>query len=206
MEKKKSSSFDFGETSESAKRALNLLKPRRRPGTENDAALAEWAFNALLMEQYRRLGIIADNYNIDLLSRDGGILLAMNLARDFVKGFDPLSSRRGTKKSAIGLHSALVLEIMQSMKEKNRTLSAAIEASRKPGRKGFGKSHEKIEAIYHRVIENLDRDRHCIESALERMRADADVKERMSLFNLGKLPRSGKLDGQGATKNEKEFP
>ena len=82
------------------------------------------------------------------------------------------------------------------MKEKGVNLSKAIESSRKAGRRGHGKSHEKIEAIYHRAIANLDSERREVAEAIDKMRADAEAKGKpaglaMSLSSLGTPGRYG---------------
>jgi hypothetical protein len=176
--------FNFGDTTDSAKKALELLKPRRNPLNPRDVELSkrdraelsefsEWASKAIFDEQWRRLQVIADQYGTDLASQSGSWTLALLLAIDFVPGFSPFAGmHKGRARTAARDHLDLATEVKSLIKEKNCSASNACEILSKRKGKWKGEKPASLEATYYRFIDAVKREREEIDAAVETMKGD----------------------------------
>jgi hypothetical protein len=173
--------FNFGDTTDSAKRALELLKPRRNPLTPRDvelskrdrAELSEWAGKAIFDEQWRRLRVIADQYGTDLESHSDSWRLALLLAIDFVPGFSLFPGmHRGRARTAARDHFDLATEVNSLIKEESRSAFNACEILSKRKGKWKGVKPTSLEATYHRFNDAVKREREDIDAAVETMKGD----------------------------------
>jgi hypothetical protein len=173
--------FNFGDTTDSAKKALELLKPRRDPLNPRDvklskrdrAELSEWASKAIFDEQWRRLQVIADQYGTDLASHSDSWRLAFLLAIDFVPGFSPFAGmHKGRARTAARDHLDLATEVKSLIKEKNCSVMNACEILSKKKGKWKGEKPASLEATYYRFIDAVKREREDIDAAVETMQGD----------------------------------
>jgi hypothetical protein len=173
--------FNFGDTTDSAKKALELLKPRRNPLNPRDvelskrerAELSEWASKAIFDEQWRRLRVVADQYGTDLESHSDSWRLALLLAIDFVPGFSSFAGiRKGRARTAARDHLDLATEVKSLIKEKNRSAFNACEILSKRKGKWKGRKPASLEATYYRFNDAVKREREDIDAALETMQGD----------------------------------
>ena len=173
--------FNFGDTTDSAKKALNLLKPRRNPLNPRDvelskrdrAELSEWVGKAIFDEQWRRLRVIADQYGTDLASHSDSWRLALLLAIDFVPGFSPFAGmHKGRARTAARDHLDLATEVKSLIKEKNCSASNACEILSKRKGKWKGEKPTSLEATDHRFNDAVKREREDIDAAVETMKGD----------------------------------
>lgn len=171
--------FNFGDTTDGAKKALELLKPVRNPLNPRDlelskrdrAELSEWASKAIFDEQWRRLRVIADQYGTDLASRSDLWRLALRLAIDFVPGFSPFATK-GRSRTAARDHLDLTTEVKSLIKEKNCSTFNACEILSKRKGKWKGEKPASLEASYYRFIDAVKRELEDIDAAVETMRGD----------------------------------
>jgi len=173
--------FNFGDTTDSAKKALELLKPRRNPLNPRDvelskrdrAELSEWASKAIFDEQWRRLRVIADQYGTDLASHSDSWRLALLLAIDFVPGFSLFAGmHKGRARTAARDHLDLATEVNSLIKEKNRSAFNACEILSKRKSKWKGVKPASLEATYYRFTDAVKRERKDIDAAIETMQGD----------------------------------
>jgi hypothetical protein len=173
--------FNFGDTTDSAKKALNLLKPRRNPLNPRDvelskrdrAELSEWVGEAIFDEQWRRLRVIADQYGTDLASHSDSWRLALLLAIDFVPGFSPFAGmHKGRARTAARDHLDLATEVKSLIKEKKCSAFNACEILSKRKGKWKGEKPTSLEANYHRFNDAVKREREDIDAAIETKQGD----------------------------------
>jgi hypothetical protein len=173
--------FNFGDTTDSAKKALNLLKPRRNPLNPRDvelskrdrAELSEWVGKAIFDEQWRRLRVIADQYGTDLASHSDSWRLALLLAIDFVPGFSPFAGmHKGRARTAARDHLDLATEVKSLIKEKKCSAFNACEILSKRKGKWKGEKPTSLEANYHRFNDAVKREREDIDAAIETKQGD----------------------------------
>jgi hypothetical protein len=167
--------FDYGETADSAKKAIRLLKPRRKPGTSQDAELGEWAAGAIIDERLRRLQVIADRYGTDLASHSDSWRLALLLAIEFAPGFDPAAGlRKGRAPTAARDHLLLAKEVETIAEEKNCSASHACEILSKRKGQWKGKGAKTLQAAYYRFQKAVMREREAVDAAIGAMLADGE--------------------------------
>jgi hypothetical protein len=181
--------FNFGDTTDSAKKALELLK--REPGKPRDIELVraqmelqEWVQKTLFQEQWRRLTVIATHYQADLQSHTGATSLALRLAIDFVPGFSPFAEiRKGRARSVAREHRDLATEVDALITGKGcSAFNACKILSDRKGKWQF-KNPEVLEASYHRFRSAIERDLDKIRSAVDKMRDDV-ARENASSGNI----------------------
>jgi hypothetical protein len=177
--------FNFGHTTDSSKKALELLKPRRNPGIPRDvelskrdrAELSEWVAEAISNEQWRRLRVMADLYGRNLASSSDGWMLALQLAIDFVPGFRVAGKHKGRARTAARDHLDLATEVESLVEEKRCSVSSACAILSKRKGEWKGKNPESLEASYYRFREAVKREREAIKAAFETMQRDVAREE-----------------------------
>jgi hypothetical protein len=187
--------FIFPPLSDSAKKAKKLLEPKRKPGTSADDALAHWVTDTIVKEELFRLKEVAKVYNVELSSMDiNGIRFAYLLARDHIKDFGVLSSKRGTTANALQDNSGLVQEIDEEIerfskagkiKDSVKLPATVIRNVQKRGREGKDLTAKQIRGVYDRARERRNSERDAILAALEQACKDLEKENKLSLSSLG---------------------
>ncbi|WP_363350180.1 hypothetical protein [Methylocystis echinoides] len=166
--------IDFGKPSPSAEKALRLLELPIQLAEGEKVETYEWIERTLIEEEFRRAGIIAEQYGLDFMNSEHAPMIALMIARDFVPGFN-LSRRRGAPRKTIELLK-IAKEVIAVMKQPGRTLTVSsaceIVASRQRKSGKESKSREEIEQMFYRFLKARDYTMEVIADAKDAMVAD----------------------------------
>lgn len=196
MAKKNAPKFDFGEPSDTLKKALKLLKQGRKGSSKASPQLLAWAESELLKEELRRIRIIAERYQIAPFYQPGiglsvtptlnaqSIMLLRKLATDFIPGFSPLTGK-GNPRDAVSEHGELVSFIEAEMQRKGFRLSQAISSAIKKGAPWHGETRKKIERDYHRGKERIEENMKAFEALAAQMLEDEKKAAEQGLNAMG---------------------
>lgn len=197
---KSKSKFDFGPPSENLKKALAILKPGIATLLGHKSQELEWIETQILIEEIRRVRIIANYYGLPYFRETGlsmtapvpslgvsELLFIRKLASDFIVGFNVLSPKRGNPRSALSSENLNLIKFIDDIiqNEKLPKSRAFTRASHK-GNPGYPQNKAEIENSYYRgkrLLAKLEGD---VAQAIKAMEKERNEQLEKNLDALGK--------------------
>jgi len=211
MTRSKKTKFDFGESSENLKKAIDILKPGANLILEKDAEEIEWAETEILIEEIRRVQIVVSAYRLPYFRNAGlsfsapirsldteELLFLRRLCSEFIPGFRVLSPRRGNPRSALSQDNINLIQFIDGIvSTENINKSRAFLRATKKGNPGCGRSLKEIENAYHRGKKTLEKLK---VAAHEATAAASEAKVRQAKQKTDKLGKPIGLLGKPPSK------
>lgn len=160
----------------------------------------EWIETQILIEEIRRVRIIANYYGLPYF-REAGLGLAApvssldtkellfirQLASDFIDGFKVLSLKRGNPRSALSPKNLRLIEFIDEIMQNEKIpKSQAFRRASRKGNPGYPQKKAEIENSYYRGKKLLNKLKEDVAQAMTTMEKERNEQVEKNVDKLGR--------------------